>query len=130
MIESVRAPAFDAYVHLAWGQIRLHENDAEGAVEELERAVERWRSIGAPYETAEAQMLLGLAFRRIGEEDAARDELRAAKSAFEKLGAALARSEPRSSSASTSSAARSCSPTSSTRRSTWSCSARTSGGSF
>jgi class 3 adenylate cyclase len=90
MIESVRAPAFDAYVHLAWGQIRLHENDAEGAVEELERAVERWRSIGAPYETAEAQMLLGLAFRRIGEEDAARDELRAAKSAFEKLGAALA----------------------------------------
>jgi class 3 adenylate cyclase len=90
MIDNVRAPAFDAYVHLAWGQIRLHENDAEGAVEELERAVERWRSIGAPYETGEAQMLLGLALRRIGEEEAARDELRAAKSAFEKLGAALA----------------------------------------
>jgi class 3 adenylate cyclase len=90
MIDNVRAPAFDANVHLAWGQIRLHENDAEGAVEELELAVERWRSIGAPFETAEAQMLLGLAFRRIGEEEAARDELRAAKSAFEKLGAALA----------------------------------------
>ncbi|HEX3254992.1 MAG TPA: adenylate/guanylate cyclase domain-containing protein, partial [Gaiellaceae bacterium] len=89
-IDNVRAPAFDGYVHLAWGQIRLYENDAEGAIEALECAVERWRSIGAPYETAEAQMLLGLAFRRIGEEDAARDELRAAKSAFEKLGAALA----------------------------------------
>jgi class 3 adenylate cyclase len=90
MIDSVRAPAFDASVHLGWGQIRLYENDAEGAIEELERAVELWRSIGAPYETAESQMLLALAFRRIGEEEAARDELRAAKTAFEKLGAALA----------------------------------------
>ncbi|HEY7003105.1 MAG TPA: adenylate/guanylate cyclase domain-containing protein [Gaiellaceae bacterium] len=90
LLDNARAPAFDAAVHLAWGQIRLYENDAEGAVEELEGAVERWRSIGAPYETADAQTLLGLAFRRIGEEDAARDELRAAKSAFEKLGAALA----------------------------------------
>jgi class 3 adenylate cyclase len=89
-IDHVRAPAFDASVHQAWGEIRLHENDAEGAVEELEQAVALWRSIGAPYEIGEAQMLLGLAFRRIGEEDAAKDELRAAKSAFEKLGAALA----------------------------------------
>jgi class 3 adenylate cyclase len=90
MIEGARAPAFDAAVHLAWGQIRLTENDAEGAVEELERAVETWRSIGAPFETAEAQMLLGVALRRTAEEDAARDELRAAKSAFERLGAVLA----------------------------------------
>ncbi|MBA2536416.1 MAG: adenylate/guanylate cyclase domain-containing protein [Actinobacteria bacterium] len=39
---------------------------------------------------AEAQMLLGFALRRSGDEDGARDELTAAKGAFERLGAALA----------------------------------------
>jgi class 3 adenylate cyclase len=89
-IGDVRTPAFDATVCLAWGQIRLAENDAAGAAGELERAVERWREVGAPYEVAEAQMLLGLALRRAGEEDGARDELRAAKKGFERVGAALA----------------------------------------
>ncbi|MGH3034708.1 MAG: adenylate/guanylate cyclase domain-containing protein [Gaiellaceae bacterium] len=89
-IEDVRTPGFEASVRLAWGQIRLAENDAEGAVAELERAVEIWRGLGTPYETAEAQMLLGLALRRTGDEEEARDELTAAKATFERLGAALA----------------------------------------
>jgi len=89
-IDDVRTPAFEATVCLAWGQIHLAENDAEGAAEQLERAVERWREVGAPYEAAGAQMLLGLALRRLGEEEGARDELRAAKACFERLGAALA----------------------------------------
>ena len=85
-----RAPAFEAAVCLAWGQIRLAENDASGAVPALERAAEVWREVGAPYEVAEAQMLLGIALRRSSDEDGACDELRAAKAAFERLGAALA----------------------------------------
>jgi class 3 adenylate cyclase len=85
-----RTPGFEASACLAWGQIRLAENDAEGALAELERAVETWRTLGAPYEVAEAQMLLGLALRRTGAEDEARDELTAAKATFERLGAALA----------------------------------------
>jgi class 3 adenylate cyclase len=85
-----RAPAFDANVCLAWGQIRLAENDFEGAATALERAIETWRGVGAPYEVAQAQMLLGLALRRLGDEDGARDEHSAAKAAFERLGAALA----------------------------------------
>jgi class 3 adenylate cyclase len=85
-----RTPAFEAAVCLAWGQIRLTENDFAGAIPELEKAVEIWRAIGAPYEVAEAQMLLGLALRRSGDEDGARDELTAAKAAFERVGAALA----------------------------------------
>ncbi|MDQ3994906.1 MAG: adenylate/guanylate cyclase domain-containing protein [Actinomycetota bacterium] len=85
-----RTPAFEAAVCLAWGQIRLAENDPEGAIRELERAVGTWRAIGAPYEVAEAQMLLGFALQRSGDEDGARDELVAAKGAFERLGAALA----------------------------------------
>jgi class 3 adenylate cyclase len=85
-----RTPAFEGSICLAWGQIRLAENDYEGAVTELERAVETWRRVGAPYEVAEAQMLLGLALRRAGDEDGARDELTAAKAAFERVGAVLA----------------------------------------
>jgi class 3 adenylate cyclase len=85
-----RTPGFEASVRLAWGQIRLAENDPEGAVQELERTVEISRTLGMPYETAEAQMLLGLALRRTGDEDEARDELTAAKATFERLGAALA----------------------------------------
>jgi class 3 adenylate cyclase len=85
-----RTPAFEGAIRLAWGQIRLAENDFEGAVTELERAVEIWRGVGVPYEVAEAQMLLGLALRRTGDEDGARDELRAARATFERLGAALA----------------------------------------
>jgi class 3 adenylate cyclase len=85
-----RTPAFEATVCLTWGQIRLAENDFEGAASQLERAIEMWRDVGAPFEIAEAQMLLGLALRRLGDEDGARDELGAAKAVFERLGAALA----------------------------------------
>jgi class 3 adenylate cyclase len=88
-VGSERMPAFDATVSLAWGQIRVKENDVEGAVEKLEHAVQTWRAVGAPFEVAEAQMLLGLALRRLGDEEGARDELTAAKAAFERLGAAL-----------------------------------------
>ena len=84
-----RTPAFEASTCVAWGQVRLAENDPEGALPELERAVETWRAVGAPYETAEAQVLLGLALRRTGQEEEARDELTAAKATFERLGAAL-----------------------------------------
>jgi class 3 adenylate cyclase len=88
-VGNVRAPAFDATVCLAWGQIRLAEQDWEGAVSAFERSVEAWRSVGAPYEVAEAQLHLGIALRRAGQEDEAREELIAARSTFERLGAAL-----------------------------------------
>ena len=88
-VGNVRAPAFDATVCLAWGQIRLAEQDVEGAIGAFERSVETWRTVGAPYEMAEAQMQLGIALRRAGQEDEARDELIAARTVFERLGAAL-----------------------------------------
>jgi class 3 adenylate cyclase len=84
-----RAPAFDATVHLALGQIKLAEKDWEGAVEELCRARDEWRRIGAPYETAQARMRLGIALRRQGDEHGAASELQAALTTFERLGAKL-----------------------------------------
>ncbi len=84
-----RTPAFQASLCLAWGEIRLAEDDPASAVKELERSVEIWRDIGIPYETAEAQKHLGLALRKLGDEDAAIEELTAARSTFDRLGAVL-----------------------------------------
>jgi class 3 adenylate cyclase len=82
-----RTPAFDAVVHLASGRIQLAEGNTEGAAKCLKRARDGWQQVGAPYETAQARMSLGLTFRRQGDEHAAATELEAALGAFERLGA-------------------------------------------
>lgn len=82
-----RTPAFDAVVHLASGRIQLAEGNTEGAAKCLKRARDGWQQVGAPYETAQARMSLGLTFRRQGDEHAATTELEAALGAFERLGA-------------------------------------------
>jgi class 3 adenylate cyclase len=84
-----RAPAFDATVHAASGQIKLAEGDVEEAVRCLQRARDEWQRVGAPYETAQARVLLGIAFRRQGDEHVATAELEAALATFERLGAKL-----------------------------------------
>jgi class 3 adenylate cyclase len=88
-IGRTRAPAFDASVQVAAGQIALADGDAEGAAESLRRARETWQAVGAPYETAQARVLLGLAFRRQGDEHAATAEFEAAQKTFSSLGARL-----------------------------------------
>jgi class 3 adenylate cyclase len=82
-----RAPAFDAAVHIAAGRIALAENDTEEAVRRLRQARDQWREVGAPFETAQARLLLGVAFRRGGDDHAAATELDAAHAAFEHIGA-------------------------------------------
>ena len=84
-----RAPAFDATVNLILGQIELAEKNWGGATDHLRRARDEWQKIGAPYETAQARMLLGIAFRHQGDEDAATLELQTAQATFQKLGAKL-----------------------------------------
>ena len=84
-----RAVAFDATIHVALGRIKLAEKDWDGAVASLQRARDEWRDVGAPYETAQARMLLGIAYRRRGDEHGATAELEAALAAFARLGAKL-----------------------------------------
>jgi class 3 adenylate cyclase len=84
-----RAVAFDATIHVALGRIRLAEKDWDGAVASLQRARDEWRDVGAPYETAQARMLLGVAHRRRGDEHGGTDELEGALASFERLGARL-----------------------------------------
>jgi class 3 adenylate cyclase len=80
-----RAPAFDATVHVASGRTKLAEGDTDGAIADLGRARDEWKEVGAPYETAQTRMLLGLAFRRQRDEHAAISELEAALATFERL---------------------------------------------
>jgi len=82
-----RAPAFDAAVHIAAGRIALAEGDTDEAVRRLRQARDHWREVGAPFETAQARLLLGVAFRRSGDEHAAVAELDAAHAAFDRIGA-------------------------------------------
>jgi len=84
-----RAPAFDATVNFTLGQIELAGQHWDDASRDLRRARHEWQEIGAPYETAQARMLLGMAFRQQGDEHAATLELQAAQTTFERLGAKL-----------------------------------------
>jgi len=82
-------PAFAAAASLARGETSLHDGDAEGAIPVLERALRLWLEIDFPYEAARTRMLLGQAQLMAGDTGRARMELSAARSVFERLGAAL-----------------------------------------
>jgi len=79
----------------ACGAVALADGNAQAALGALRRAFEVWQRIEAPYAVSRVRELIGLACRTLGDEDGAALELAAAKSAFEKLGAApdLARVE-------------------------------------
>jgi class 3 adenylate cyclase len=74
---------------MAWGAVRLAEQDGEGGVLCLRRAIKLFQEVDHPYEAAKARVLLASAYREQGDEDGAKSELQAAKSAFDRLGARL-----------------------------------------
>jgi DNA-binding CsgD family transcriptional regulator len=88
MAGAVDAPILAASASTVEGSVRLAEADMPGALESLRRACATWQELKLPYEAARARMLYGLALRAAGDEADARLELRAALSAFERLGAA------------------------------------------
>jgi DNA-binding CsgD family transcriptional regulator/tetratricopeptide (TPR) repeat protein len=71
----------------AEGAVALAEGDARAALAPLRRALSTWQDIEAPYDAARTRVLLGMACRRLGDEDAAGLEVEAARSVFEELGA-------------------------------------------
>jgi DNA-binding NarL/FixJ family response regulator len=60
------------------------------ALEHLRAACAAWHELDAPYELAQSRVLIGLAYRLLGDDDGAQLELEAAQDTFEKLGAAPA----------------------------------------
>jgi DNA-binding CsgD family transcriptional regulator len=72
------------------GAIELAAGKPREALPLLRRAWEEWSALSSPYEAARTQGLLGLACRRLGDEDGARLALGAARATLESLGAATA----------------------------------------
>jgi len=70
------------------GLLLLASGDAEGAARELRRVWKTWVDLDLPYEGARTRLALGEAYRAARNPDDAELELRAARSAFERLGAA------------------------------------------
>ena len=79
--------ALKAEAAAAKGALQLQHGETHDAAANLRRAIEQWRVIDAPYEVAQARALLATAHEREGDLVAARLELEAAASAFERLGA-------------------------------------------
>jgi DNA-binding CsgD family transcriptional regulator len=72
----------------ARGAVDLAEGDTQVALGSLRRAFEVWQRIEAPHAAARVRVLIGLACHALGDEDAADLEFGAAKTTFERLGAA------------------------------------------
>ena len=83
--ESAMLGAMVAYARAA---VHLAGGDAQAALADSRSAAAVWQELEAPYDVARARVLVGLACRELGDEDAATLELEAARSAFERLGAA------------------------------------------
>ncbi|HWH06510.1 MAG TPA: adenylate/guanylate cyclase domain-containing protein [Gaiellaceae bacterium] len=88
-VAGARTVALAATLDLARGRLALADGDGAAAAAALRRARDAWLALDAPYETAQARLLLGLAYRRDDDDDAAATELEAALATFERLGAAL-----------------------------------------
>jgi len=81
-------PMLAALASYVQGAVALADDDSEAALAALRDSVRAWDELDAPYEVARARVLVGLAFRALGDDDSAELELDAARSAFDTLGAA------------------------------------------
>lgn len=77
------------------GAVELAQGDAHAALASLRDALKVWQGVDAPYMVARVRVLNGLACRVLGDDDGCALELHAAKTVFQRLGAApdLARLE-------------------------------------
>jgi len=82
-------PAFKAQALVAEAALALADGQAEASVRSLREAVRLWREVEVPYEEANTRVLLGSAYLAAGDRDGAVIELRAARTAFTRLGAVI-----------------------------------------
>jgi DNA-binding NarL/FixJ family response regulator len=85
--EARGVPLLEAMAAASRGALLRADGETDAAVRELRRALAGWRELDLVYEAARARAALGLAYRELGNPDAAALELDAARSAFERLGA-------------------------------------------
>jgi DNA-binding CsgD family transcriptional regulator len=73
--------------------VALESNDPDHALPQARVAMQLWSGLQARYEVARSKVLVGRAFRLLGDEDSAAAELGAAARTFGELGAVPARQE-------------------------------------
>ena len=81
--------AMDAAASTARAAVQLADGDAVSAEKTIGSALRQWQALEIPYDAARARLVLAVALRAQGDEAAAKLELQAARSAFERLGARL-----------------------------------------
>jgi DNA-binding NarL/FixJ family response regulator len=81
------APLLHAMAASARGAVLLAEHDPAVAIEVLRGGLATWRALEAPYQAARVRVLLALAYRDLGDDEAVAMELDAARWAFDRLGA-------------------------------------------
>jgi DNA-binding NarL/FixJ family response regulator len=86
--ENFESAMLGAMLAHARGAVALAERDYRAALVSLRQALRQWQELEAPYDAARARVLLALACRAQGDDDAAELELEAARNAFAELGAA------------------------------------------
>ena len=84
---AIDTPALRSLSAAAHGSVALADGTVPDALASFRSAIATWQDIGLPYETAQARLGYGLALRAAGDEEGATFEIRAAKTAFERLGA-------------------------------------------
>lgn len=88
--EVLGAPMLRAQSAHASGAVRLAEGDPTGALSALREAWTQWQQLEAPYEAARVRVLIARACDALGDHDTARSHRDAARSVFERVGAAPA----------------------------------------
>jgi DNA-binding NarL/FixJ family response regulator len=83
------SPTLRAVAAHATGSVRLAEGDPAAALEALHTAAEEWQALSARYDGARTQVLVGLARRQLGDEDAARLDLAGARTSLVDLRAVV-----------------------------------------
>ena len=81
------AAALEATAASAHGAVALAEEDVATALDRLRHASGLWQRLGLPYEHAQTRGLYGVALRAAGDHEEGDLELRAARTAYERLGA-------------------------------------------
>lgn len=82
-----RSPYLVASAALARGRTALLAGEIDAAIDACNEAVACWAELAAPYETSTARLVLGHAYQRAGNGDAARMQWRTAAAALETFGA-------------------------------------------
>jgi DNA-binding CsgD family transcriptional regulator len=86
--ETFDSPGLRAVGHRSKGAVALARGESVTALGALRLAFAAWQELDAPYETARTRVLLSQAYTALSDDDAAARECAAARTIFERVGAA------------------------------------------